>query len=585
MKYINMSTPSRHWGHIVCLLATSLVGSGASLAQTTERSLKDWIDDMEVQGPAVPAANIYGETVDNDRITLRRLEFATGSHILTQQHQDYLDSIAGHLLRIPGVTISVQGHTDNVGNSIRNQQLSQRRANSVRDQLIKKGFPEGSIASTGFGEDRPVPEAAANATEEQRRMNRRVELVLVTDELAAKAASNSAPASRSSGGKKNPDEFEIVTKDGRTIRTSFVVFSADGSEMSYQDPTDAKVMKRLRTVELDRVITPDGKPIRLTDVQKSLAEENTSREAKEREQQARYEELIRQADQAYEAKRLEEAALLYREASILRPKEAHARERLRAIASNSQATIDERGTAVVLPAEPKSRITRILEESFGYFGIGVAAFGPRINETTLHVRTEIGMDLYYPVGRNSIPMSFSGCVGYEWESRRSRGNLYFRGQYEFMILQAQLHKGSFGVGYALNDRYRAGLDFFMGVGNQRLDPVTIPQGTVTVNGVTFGPGEVHARYTQRITGVAPNFTFGFPLGAKWFARTCAGVAIPFDREPGAYILKLKGTAPDGSKEKVSLYSNKIEVYDHLEPDKRKLIQYLGPYINFQIVIP
>jgi len=72
--------------------------------------------------------------------------------------------------------IVVAGHTDSTGSNAYNQQLSERRAESVARYLLSKGVIEARIESVGFGEDHPI---ADNSTDAGRALNRRVELSLL----------------------------------------------------------------------------------------------------------------------------------------------------------------------------------------------------------------------------------------------------------------------------------------------------------------------------------------------------------------------------------------------------------------------
>jgi outer membrane protein OmpA-like peptidoglycan-associated protein len=72
--------------------------------------------------------------------------------------------------------IEIQGHTDNVGGDEYNQDLSERRAETVKDFLLLYGVSADRMRTKGFGESSPV---ASNDTEEGRSMNRRVEIVKI----------------------------------------------------------------------------------------------------------------------------------------------------------------------------------------------------------------------------------------------------------------------------------------------------------------------------------------------------------------------------------------------------------------------
>ncbi len=101
--------------------------------------------------------------------------FKTGSFELLAGARERLAKVSGIVLAYPGLHLDVEGHTDSVGSDEYNMQLSQRRAQAVRDYLVQQGIPDGSIASRGLGKTAPV---ASNDTPEGRQQNRRVELVL-----------------------------------------------------------------------------------------------------------------------------------------------------------------------------------------------------------------------------------------------------------------------------------------------------------------------------------------------------------------------------------------------------------------------
>ena len=69
---------------------------------------------------------------------------------------------------------SVEGHTDSVGSENYNEELSRERAEAVKAFLLARGVPEDRLGTIGHGETEPV---AANASDEGRQRNRRVELI------------------------------------------------------------------------------------------------------------------------------------------------------------------------------------------------------------------------------------------------------------------------------------------------------------------------------------------------------------------------------------------------------------------------
>ena len=120
------------------------------------------------RAPAPPPAPPVQE-----RLVLRGVNFATSSAEIDPASAVVLDVAADQLRERPGVSVVVEGHTDSTGSDAYNQALSQRRADSVRQYLVRKGVPAERLSARGFGESNPV---ASNDGADGRAMNRRVEL-------------------------------------------------------------------------------------------------------------------------------------------------------------------------------------------------------------------------------------------------------------------------------------------------------------------------------------------------------------------------------------------------------------------------
>ena len=101
--------------------------------------------------------------------------FASNQSKVNPEAQQSLASITAVLEEYRNTRISIYGHTDDVGEERYNQVLSQRRAQSVADYLVKGGVAAKRIVIIGYGESRPL---ADNASEEGRARNRRIELLL-----------------------------------------------------------------------------------------------------------------------------------------------------------------------------------------------------------------------------------------------------------------------------------------------------------------------------------------------------------------------------------------------------------------------
>jgi outer membrane protein OmpA-like peptidoglycan-associated protein len=146
----------------------------ADQAEHDKAVLRDQIRDQ---------LNVILETRETARgliVNLSDVLFDTGSANLKPGAREKLAKISGILLAHPGLNIEVEGHTDSVGAADYNQRLSEARANSVHDYLIRQGVPPTTVATTGFGKSQPV---ASNATAAGRQQNRRVELVVTGEAI------------------------------------------------------------------------------------------------------------------------------------------------------------------------------------------------------------------------------------------------------------------------------------------------------------------------------------------------------------------------------------------------------------------
>jgi outer membrane protein OmpA-like peptidoglycan-associated protein len=110
--------------------------------------------------------------------------FDTGRYSLNPGAREKLARVAGILESYPTLNIQVGGYTDNVGSDDMNQRLSQNRAGSVRDYLVKQGVASGSVSATGYGNTSPV---ASNDNSGGRQSNRRVELVVSGEAIGVPA--------------------------------------------------------------------------------------------------------------------------------------------------------------------------------------------------------------------------------------------------------------------------------------------------------------------------------------------------------------------------------------------------------------
>ncbi len=120
---------------------------------------------VTVSSPLVPTAK--------KSVVLEGVGFNSNRSTLLPESELVCDNVAQILLANPDVNVEVGGHSDSQGNDAYNMKLSDARANTVRNYLIKKGVPAERLTARGYGETQPV---ADNATPEGRALNRRVEL-------------------------------------------------------------------------------------------------------------------------------------------------------------------------------------------------------------------------------------------------------------------------------------------------------------------------------------------------------------------------------------------------------------------------
>lgn len=105
-------------------------------------------------------------------VVLRNVFFETGSAALKNESRVELDKLVDMLRKNPNMKIEVSGHTDNVGSKESNLKLSDNRAASVKDYLVKAGIQADRITTKGFGDTKPVDD---NGTDKGRANNRRTE--------------------------------------------------------------------------------------------------------------------------------------------------------------------------------------------------------------------------------------------------------------------------------------------------------------------------------------------------------------------------------------------------------------------------
>lgn len=112
------------------------------------------------------------------KVVLNNVFFDTGKSDLREESFGELQRLAEVFRLYPNLVIEVSGHTDNQGNRQYNIQLSQKRAEAVREHLLLLGVKENQVVAKGYGPDQPRD---SNATAEGRQNNRRVEAKILSN--------------------------------------------------------------------------------------------------------------------------------------------------------------------------------------------------------------------------------------------------------------------------------------------------------------------------------------------------------------------------------------------------------------------
>jgi outer membrane protein OmpA-like peptidoglycan-associated protein len=120
-----------------------------------------------------PVQKAKGPQLPNQQV-LRGVTFRNNTAELIFESNQYLDPIVKALKENTDIEIEVRGHTDSMGKYTKNMQLSQMRAEAVRQYIISQGIDSQRVRAAGFGPNSPV---ADNRTAAGRAQNRRIEIV------------------------------------------------------------------------------------------------------------------------------------------------------------------------------------------------------------------------------------------------------------------------------------------------------------------------------------------------------------------------------------------------------------------------
>ena len=179
-----------------CMLALSLVGctgfeagnggytaggaaGGAAVGSLLGMGWGDYRDNQERELKAKLQGTQAQVKKDGNALVINLpggVTFASDSADISSGFYSVLNRIAQSLNNYPETRIQVNGYTDSTGKDAHNQELSQRRANTVAQYLIAQGVSSSRIVANGFGSSNPI---ASNSTPDGRLQNRRVEIKIL----------------------------------------------------------------------------------------------------------------------------------------------------------------------------------------------------------------------------------------------------------------------------------------------------------------------------------------------------------------------------------------------------------------------
>lgn len=198
-------------------------------------------------------------------IVMENIYFETNKYEILPESYQELDKLVKIMKRHSTMTINIQGHTDSEGNADYNLTLSENRANSVHDYLVKNGIQKSRLTFEGKGLSAPV---AANDSSEGRQKNRRVEFVTKTQDTIGQGVVLADLAYKFS---KNilaqPHKLVNIGKDERHFDCESITVKSAVLKNQYQE--QLKSFGQYKSFSAKKTILEQSKDLKVVQLQTS----------------------------------------------------------------------------------------------------------------------------------------------------------------------------------------------------------------------------------------------------------------------------------------------------------------------------
>ncbi|MGC2473594.1 MAG: OmpA family protein, partial [Candidatus Sulfotelmatobacter sp.] len=166
--------------------AQAQAAAAQAAAEDADRQKQEAIRQKEeMRARLLAQLNQVLQTRDTARgliVSMPDVLFDFNKYTLKPEARERLAKISGIVLAYPDLKLDIEGFTDAIGSDEYNQELSEKRAESVRGYLVSSGVKPDSVSATGLGKANPV---ADNSTAAGRKLNRRVEMIVSGDVIGA----------------------------------------------------------------------------------------------------------------------------------------------------------------------------------------------------------------------------------------------------------------------------------------------------------------------------------------------------------------------------------------------------------------